>query len=130
MCHFIKLLNSPGFVPLAVNVACIGGRVIVGHTADDIANALHNLLEKVSIPPLDQHSRIKFLFFYKMVEDLPFADDGMPAKCNLKLTIPEDTQHLFRDNIKEFAEKCKKEIDSYITNCGIQKTRSAHIEKL
>lgn len=49
MLDFIKLLNNPAFVPLSINVACIGGRVIVGHTVDDIGNALTTLLEKVII---------------------------------------------------------------------------------
>lgn len=53
-----------------------------------------------------------------MVDNLPFDDNSMPQKCNLKLTIPEDTQQLFRENIQAFTEKCKKEIDSYIDSCG------------
>lgn len=53
-----------------------------------------------------------------MVENLPFDDNSMPQKCNLKLTIPEDTQQQFRENIQNFTAKCKKEIDSYIEICG------------
>lgn len=47
MRDFVKLLNSPAFVPLCVNVACIGGKVIVGHTAEDMTNALDDLLQRV-----------------------------------------------------------------------------------
>lgn len=54
-----------------------------------------------------------------MLETTAFNVNDIPTKNNLKLTIPADVELKFRECILRYADKCSKEIHSYLIECGI-----------
>ena len=54
-----------------------------------------------------------------MLETMAFDVNDIPSKYNLKLTIPTDVELKFRECILRYADKCSKEIHSYLIECGM-----------
>jgi hypothetical protein len=56
----------------------------------------------------------------KIVASVPFdANSTVPIRHNLKLTIPNEIQLKFRQSILNYSERCRREVDAYLKECGI-----------